>query len=40
MIPEITQKNVHLFISFKVSKISVQIAKNDPKKKNLPKASV
>ena len=32
MIPEITQKNVHLFISFKVSKISVQIAKNE----NLP----
>ena len=32
MIPEITQKNVHLFIPFKVSKISVQIAKNE----NLP----
>ena len=32
MIPEITQKNVHLFIPFKVSKISVQIVKNE----NLP----
>ena len=29
MIPESTQKNVHLFIPFKVSKISVQIAKNE-----------
>lgn len=32
MIPEITQKNVHIFIPYKVSKISGQIAKNE----NLP----
>lgn len=32
MIPKITQKNVHIFIPYKVSKISVQIAKNE----NLP----
>lgn len=32
MMPKITQKNVHIFIPYKVSKISAQIAKNE----NLP----
>ena len=29
MIPEITQKNVHIFFPYKISKIAVQIAKTD-----------
>lgn len=29
MIPEITQKNVHIFFPFKISKIAAQIAKTE-----------
>lgn len=29
MIPEITQKNVHIFLPHKISKVSVQISKDE-----------